>query len=177
MRPPEKCCLIFDSASGSPARTFRCDDIHQLSCTVHHIPSHPIQAMKKGVKELLSGAHAFMKRQFGPLLIPGKQEEADTLMESALNIFDGLQTEKQEYATIKQHLGGVKATSAWMEPTLRKLVDPTGERTEVVVCPHRSPLHSTPPHSISPHSTSTSLHLNPVPPRPALPNPSISHSR
>ena len=113
--------------------------------------------MKKGVKELLSGAHAFMKRQFGPLLIPGKQEEADTLMESALNIFDGLQTEKQEYATIKQHLGGVKATSAWMEPTLRKLVDPTGERTEVVACPHHSPLHSTPPHSISPHSTSTSI--------------------
>lgn len=96
---------------------------------VKWVPSTHMQAMKIGVAGLLDNANGYLQQQLGRLLQPGAAQQAGTIVDSALDIFHGLETEWKEYSSIRAHLGGKEDTSAWLEPERRELLDQCGDRT------------------------------------------------
>lgn len=93
------------------------------------VASTHIDAMKNGIKSLLESAEREMLTKLSPLLRPGCDQKAQTVIGSCLDLFHGLQTEKQERSVLKELLGGDKETSAWIKPSKRMLVDPAGKKS------------------------------------------------
>ena len=98
---------------------------------VRMVYSSHIQLFKNGVSKLLLNAKANLMLQLTPLLSPGVgRNQLSEILDTNLNIFANLKTEKQERAALRALLKGVDPQkSLYIEPEKRDLVDPAGEKT------------------------------------------------
>ena len=100
---------------------------------VRMVSSSHLQLFKEGVNGLLAYAKSKLVQAITPMLSPDAQPSTlKAALDSNLDIFAGVQTEKQERAVLQQLLSGGTSDSpatAWLEPSRRDLVDPTGRKT------------------------------------------------
>lgn len=97
---------------------------------VKWVPSTHLQFVKEGVVKLINSAKTELVAVLSGRLQP--EESVDDLratLDSHLDIFRSLRTEKQELGVLKDYMGCNPETSSWLAPTKRPLVDPTGEKS------------------------------------------------